>query len=129
MDQSTLIAAFAAAFGSMMLGALWYSPVMFGTPWKRLVQNPEAKEPNAAIAYGGAFGLMLLGAVVFGAFIGVDPDLGFALGAGASAGLAWAAGSLWISYLFEARPLKLGLINGGFLIVQYTLFGLVFGLL
>lgn len=126
MTLSTLIAALVAAAVAMVLGGLWYSPVLFGNAWRRL--TALEKDPDPLMAYGGAFLLMVTGALVFGAFIGPEPSLALALGAGGSAGLAWAAGSLWISYLFEARSVRLGLINGGYHIAQYTIFGLVFWL-
>lgn len=113
----------------MVLGGLWYSPALFGNAWKRLAEVPDEAGSNPTITYGGAFILILIAALIFGAFIGADPDLGFALGAGLSAGLAWAAGSLWISYLFEGRSLKLGLINGGYHTLQYSLYGLFFAIL
>lgn len=114
---------------AMVVGGLWYSPLLFGNAWKRLADVPDDADANPTVTYGGAFALILLAAVIFGAFIGADPDLGFALGAGVSAGFAWAAGSIWISYLFEGRSLKLGLINGGYHIVQYTLYGLFYAIL
>lgn len=128
MDMSLFLAALAASVGAMVLGGLWYSPMLFGTAWQRLLGPAEQPVRSAAVIYGCSFVLILLGALVFAGFIGPEPGLAFALGAGLSAGLAWAAGSLWIVYLFENRPLKLGLINGGYMIAQYTLFGLVFGL-
>lgn len=129
MDSSTIIAAGVGSVAAMILGGLWYSPVLFGNAWKRLAQVPDDGDVNPAFVYGGAFVLTLVAALTFGAFIGTEPELGFALGAGVSAGVAWAAGSLWISYLFEGRSLKLGLINGGYHILQYTLFGLFFAIL
>ena len=41
--------------------------------------------------------------------------------------LAWVAASLGISYLFEQRPLKLWLINGGYHTLQFTLYGAIIG--
>ena len=79
---------------------------------------------NPALTFGLAFVRLLISAGVFGAFIGSKPELGFSLMAGLSAGIALAAGSLWISYLFENRPLRLGLINGGYHIAQYSIYGL-----
>ena len=52
-----------------------------------------------------------------------------ALGAGFSAGLCWVAASYGISYLFERRPLALWLINGGYHTIQFTMFGLILGLM
>jgi hypothetical protein len=51
------------------------------------------------------------------------------LGAGASAGIFWVAGSLWTNDLFEGRPFALTLINGGYHIVKFVLIGLSFALL
>lgn len=126
MTLSFVLATLICATVAMVIGGLWYSPILFGNTWKRLAKPPE-QGPHPGLMYGGAFLLMLLGAGVFGAFIGAEPDLGFSVAAGASAGVAWAAGSLWISYLFEARPLRLGLINGSYHVVQYTAFGFIFG--
>lgn len=128
MDISTILAALAASTCAMIVGGLWYSPMLFGIAWQRLLGPSEQPTRSAVVVYCGAFVLILLGALVFAAFLGPEPDLTFALGAGVSAGLAWASGSIWIVYLFENKPLKLGLINGGYLIAQYTLFGLIFGL-
>ncbi len=129
MDATLLIAALAGAVGGIVFGAVWYSPALFGNAWRRLSRLPDDHAPNPAVTYGGAFALLFLAAAVFGAFLGPDPGLGFALGAGLSAGVTWAAGSLWISYLFEGRPLRLGLINGGYHTGQFVLYGLAFALL
>ncbi|MEO1245880.1 MAG: DUF1761 domain-containing protein [Pseudomonadota bacterium] len=128
--QFNVLAVLVASGAAMLLGGLWYSPLLFESRWRRLVSKREDQETsNPAIVYGGAFLLILLGAAVFHAFLGPDPELGFALGAGLGAGIAWAAGSIWISYLFEGRAGGLYLINGGYHTAQYILFGLIFGLL
>ncbi len=129
MEISTLIAALAGSVAAMVLGGIWYSPVFFGSAWQRLASVPDSAQANPLLTYGGAFALIFVGAIVFGAFIGTSPDIGFAVSAGLGAGVAWAAGSLWISYIFEGRPLRLALINGGFHILQYGLIGLAFGFL
>jgi len=61
-------------------------------------------------------------------FLGPRPAPMFATAAGLSAGLCWVAGSFGINYLFEQRPLRLFLINGGYHTVQYTVIGAVLGL-
>jgi hypothetical protein len=125
------IAVIAAAVSAFLLGGIWYSPVLFATPWMRLsgVTAEQAKSGNMALIFGGTFVLSLIAAAVFGLFLGPDPALPFALGAGVSAGLCWVAASLGINYLFEQKPLGLFLINGGYHTLQFTLYGLVFGLL
>jgi len=125
-----VIAVLVASVAAMFLGGLWYSPLLFEKQWRQLVALPADHAPaNPALIYGGAYLLMLLSAAVFHAFLGPKPDFGFAVGVGVAAGIAWAAGSLWISYLFEGRPRGLYFINGGYHIAQYTVYGLVFGLI
>ena len=63
----------------------------------------------------------------FGATAAGSVQSGWA-GAGFAAGLCWVAAALGIDYLFERRPLSLWLINGGYHMLQFTLFGLILGL-
>ena len=131
MEGVNLVAVGVAAIAAMTLGGLWYSPLLFEKPWRRSIAggDDEGANGNPVVVYGLAFVWMLVGAFVFAMFIGPDPELGFALGAGAGAGFAWVAGSLSISYLFEGRATTAHLINGGFHTLQYTLYGLVLGLM
>ena len=50
-------------------------------------------------------------------------------GAGFSAGLCWVGAAYGINYLFERRPLGLWAINAGYHTLQFTLFGLIVGLM
>jgi hypothetical protein len=130
MPEINILAVLAAGASSMILGALWYSPVLFGKAWSAAsgVTEAQAKSANMAKTMGGAFVLVLIGAAVFAMFLGPRPAPMFATAAGLSAGLCWVAGSFGINYLFEQRSLRLFLINGGYHTLQYTLIGLVLGL-
>jgi hypothetical protein len=130
MNRINLMAVIAAAASAFLLGGLWYSPALFAKSWMREagLSEAQARSGNPALMFGGAFALSLVAAFVFAMFLGPAPALGFALGAGSSAGLCWVAASLGINYLFERRPLKLFLINGGYFTLQFTLYGLVLGL-
>src|SRR5215203_1822125 len=114
--QMNVWAVLAAGVASLFLGGLWYSPALFGSAWLRATGIPEekARSANMGAVMGSAFVLSLIGAAVFALFLGPQPELGFAMGAGFSAGLCWVAGSFGINYLFEQRPLRLFLINGGY---------------
>lgn len=118
----------AAALASFVLGGLWYSPVMFVKPWRRLsgVTEEQAKS-NFAVILVAAFVLAFIAAAMFAVFLGKQTPL-VATGYGFSAGLCWVATSFGINYLFERRPLGLFLINGGYHTVQFTLIGLILGL-
>jgi hypothetical protein len=119
-----------AALSAFFLGGLWYSPVLFGRSWQRETGLDDAalKRRSPALIFGGGFVLSLIASAVFALFLGPHPSLNLALGAGVSAGLCWVAASFGINYLFEAKSLKLFLINGGYHTLQFTLMGLVFGL-
>ena len=123
-------AVLAAGVSSLVLGAVWYSPVLFARVWMRESGTTEekARAANPAKTLGLTLVLALIGAAVFAAFLGPKPAPGFATAVGFTAGLSWVAGSFGINYLFEQRSLKLLLINGGYHTLQYTLIGLILGL-
>lgn len=131
MPDVNWIAVIACGVASLVLGGLWYSPVLFGGAWQRAagLSDERAKSGSMGLIFGGAFLLSLIAAYVFGMFLGPDMPIAGTVGAGFAAGLCWVAASYGISYLFERRPLALWLINGGYHTVQFTLFGLIFGLL
>ena len=125
------LAVLTAAVSAFVLGGLWYSPLLFAGPWMRLSgQSQESlKSGSPAMIFGGAFLLSLIAAAIFAMFLGPRPGIQFATSAGLAAGLGWVAASLGILYLFERRPVGLWLINGGYVTLQFTLYGLVLGLM
>jgi hypothetical protein len=68
----------------------------------------------------------LIAACVFAAFLG-PADIGFGTAAGAAAGVGWVATSFAINYAFEQRPLSLFLVNAGYHVAQFTLYGFCIG--
>ena len=131
MPEVSYIAIIVAGIGSYALGGLWYSPWFFGKVWQREagVTDEQIKTGNMAKIFGLSFVLALLAAWNFGNFLGPRPSLALGLGAGASAGLLWVAGSFGINYLFERKSLKLFLINGGYHTLQFAIIGLVLALM
>lgn len=128
MPDINVLAVLAAAVSSFVLGGLWYSPILFGAVWSREAGVPEKGTGHPAMVFGLAFVLSLVAAAVFAMFLGPDPALRFAVGAGFAAGLFWVAASFGINYLFANRTLKLWLIDGGYHTLQFTLYGLILGL-
>jgi Protein of unknown function (DUF1761) len=123
-------AVLAAGLSSMILGALWYSPLLFGATWMREsgMTEDKARSANLVKTMSTAFLLSVIGAAVFAMFLGPTATPIFGVSVGFAAGLCWVAGSYGINYLFEQRSLRLFLINGGYHTVQYTLIGLILGL-
>jgi hypothetical protein len=131
MPEVNWMAVALCAVSSLVLGGIWYSPMLFAKPWQRAagLSDEQAQSGNMAMIFGLAFLLSLIAAYVFAMFLGTEMSLGASTAAGFSAGLCWVAASYGISYLFERRPLTLWLINGGYHTVQFMLFGLILGLL
>jgi len=131
MPEVNLWAVLLCGVGSLVLGGLWYSPPVFAKSWQRETGLTEEglKTGSMAMIFGVAFLLSLIAAYVFGAFIGRDMSLGVSIHAGLLAGLGLVGAAFGINYLFERRSLKLWLINAGYHTLQFTMFGLVFGLM
>jgi hypothetical protein len=125
------IAIGAAGLSAFLLGGMWYAPPLLGKAWQSAagLSDEQLAAGNQAQIFGLAAVLSILAATVFSMFLGPKPEMGFAIGAGASAGLCWVGATLGILYLFERRSLKLWLINTGYATIQFTLYGAVLSLL
>ena len=124
------LAVLAAGLANFIVGGLWYSPVMFVKTWKaELGVGPDApaKPRSMAVMLAGTFVLGLVQAGRFAVFLGQQPPL---MGAayGLAAGVCWVATAFAINYMYAGRSLKLFLIDGGFNVVVFTLYGLILGL-
>ncbi|MGH7720027.1 MAG: DUF1761 domain-containing protein [Gemmatimonadaceae bacterium] len=131
MPTVSLLATLVGTVLGFVLGALWYGP-LFGKAWMEehgFTAEKLRADFNPAKTYGTTFVLGLIAAYVFGMFLGPDPALGFALGAGLAAGICWVATSLATNYLFEGKSVRLMLINGGYHAIRFALIGLAFGVL
>ena len=123
MNHFAIIVAAASSFAR---GGRWYSPVLFGAAWNR--ENGGVPPPgHPARVFGAAFVFSLAAAYALAWWLGPAPALEAALGKGALAG-AMVAASFGINYQFAQRSGRLWLIDGGYHLAQFLLFGLVLGL-
>jgi hypothetical protein len=128
MDFSKVnyLAVVAAALSSFLIGGLWYSPILFAKAWMREAGIPEERlRENVAGVFGGALVLAFVIAFNLSLFLGTEASIAWGAGAGALAGVGWAAMSLATVFLFERRSLMLIVIDGGYLAVSYTVMGAV----
>lgn len=118
-----------AALSTFVLGGVWYSPILFSKAWMEGAGLTEAqvKAGSPARIFGGAFLLALVMSANLAAFLAGPPNLGWGVAAGGLAGVGWVVASLGILYLFERRPLKLFLVNGGYLTLAFVLMGGILG--
>lgn len=130
MPAINWFAVIAAALSMFVLGALWYSPLLFVKPWIRAagLDVDVEKRGNFAVILATSFVLTLVMATNLAFFVAGVPDLVAVVGYSVAAGFGWAALSLWVISLFERRPFNYVLINGGYLTVGFVIMGLILGL-
>jgi len=124
------VAVLAAALSSFLIGGVWYSPVLFANAWMREAGIPEERlHENMSKVFGGSFVLSFVIAMNLAFFLGHNAGIAWGAGAGALAGVGWAAASLATVFLFERRSTTLIVIDGGYLAVSYTVMGAVIGVM
>lgn len=119
-----------AALSSFMLGGIWYSPWLFGRVWLEGcgLTDLDLKNSDPKMIYGVVLLLSLLIAFSMAVLLGKDPTLVEAILLGLLTGLGFVSAAFGISYIFEQRPLKLFLVNGGYHLVQFILNAVVLSL-
>ena len=131
MDLTKLnfIAVVAAAACSFLIGGVWYSPILFGRIWLKEsgLTDERLRRRNMGLVFGTSFVLSLVIALNLAAFLAGPPNLAWGVAAGALAGIGWVAAGLGITYVFEARPLKLFLVNAGYHAVTFMVMGGLLG--
>lgn len=123
-----LFAVLSAATLTFIVGALWYSPLLFARVWMRdngLVEDDL--RTGVGSVFAGAIVCALIQAFVLALFLGPTADLRFGAVTGVLVGLGWVAPALATTFVFERRPRRLVLVDAGYHIVSYTLMGAVLG--
>jgi hypothetical protein len=129
MTGINFLAVLVAAASSFALGGLWYSKALFLGPWQRaagLAGQAEMKHPPSVFAISFVF--CLVAALAFAWWLGPSPPLGEAVLKGLIVGACFVAASFGVNYQFAGRSMALWLIDAGYHVVQFALFGLVLGL-
>lgn len=122
------LAILAAAVSMFVIGGLWYS-LLFAKPWQRAAGvTDDQLTSGAPRIFIGSGVIALVIAASLAAFIGTG-GVTFGLLAGLAAGLTFVAAALGILYLFERRSLKLWAIDAGYVVVAFTVMGLLIGLI
>jgi Protein of unknown function (DUF1761) len=127
-----LWAVLVAAFSTMLVGFLWYSPLLFARPWMVLMgYDPEDKEKlkemrkGAGKMYGLSFLASLVSAAVLAKIVAITTvntalygmKIGFAMW------LGFVTTVQFTSVLFARQKVKLYLINTGYQLVCYLVMG------
>jgi len=118
-----------SALAFFMIGAIWYSPVLFANSWiKELgITKEEMAKGSMVKTFGISFLLMLVMAFNLAAFIGNGMGIQFGATAGALTGIGWVALAIGINYLYERKSFRIWLINAGYMAVSFTVMGAIIG--
>jgi hypothetical protein len=129
MPEISWIAVLLCGLVTLVIGGVWYSPLMFARVWQREagLSDETLRTGSVPLRLASAFMLGAIAGAVFALFIGHEMTVAQATAAGAAAGIAWVAAAFGINYLFEHRSLRLWAINGGYHAVQFTAFGAIIG--
>ncbi|HEY3933812.1 MAG TPA: DUF1761 domain-containing protein [Gemmatimonadales bacterium] len=134
MPDVNYLAVLVAAISAFILGALWYSPMLFARSWMAesgVTMEMIRTDPTAARRYTIAFIAAVIAAYAMAVLL-VRPDhhsLVIGIKRGFAGGVCWVAMSFASSYAFERRSLRHWIINSGYYVVQFTVMGAVLGIM
>ncbi len=117
LNHINWLAVLVGGLAYFFLGALWYSPVLFGKKWQgynaALMSDPNAKKGAGGIMVLSAILMIVcaLGLALLATRFGISGWVG-GLKLGILTGICFAGTAVHISYVYEKRPLGLHLING-----------------
>ncbi len=120
-----------AALSNLLVGALWYSPLMFYKGWKdeNKLTDEDLKKVNPGKLYSISTLLSLIICYNLAFFLGDDKtDWIWGTTAGFLAGFGWAALIFAAIALYEQKSIRYILINGGYITVYFTLIGFILGI-
>jgi surface polysaccharide O-acyltransferase-like enzyme len=123
------LAVLVAAILNMALGALWYSPAVFGKAWMELVGfKPEDAQKRMA-GMQRAYSLTFVASFVMAYALArvlwyakVD-SMGAGIMIGLLAWIGFVAATHGSNYLFEGKPFRLFTINAGYYLVALVIMG------
>lgn len=120
------LAIIGAALSTFIIGGIWYS--VFEKPWMATnnFNKDDLKKRNMPLVFGLSFLFSFIMSLNLAMFIGKE-DVIFGTIAGFMTGFGWVAFAISIIALFEKRSLKYVLINGGYMVVSFTLMGAILG--
>jgi surface polysaccharide O-acyltransferase-like enzyme len=131
-----LLAVLACAIAGMVVGFLWYSPMLFANPWMKLMgldPNDKAKiaemQKSAGPSYAMSFVASILTAFVLGKIIAVSGETSpvDGLKIGLVVWLGFVTTVQLTNALFSRQPNKLYMINTGYQLVCYVVMGAILG--
>jgi hypothetical protein len=133
LSNINFLALAVAAIASFALGALWYSPVLFGKMWQKALGYTDEylNQGNMALIFGSSFVLIFLMdfglAVILQGHAGRDVSMTSGLLYGFLLGVFFVAASTGINYLYQRKSILLWAIDAGYQVLYLTMTGAILG--
>ena len=125
------IAVFVCAVMSLVIGGLWWSPLLFAKTWQKEngLTDEQLAGANTLKTFGLTFLLAWLMSYNLAFFLGAPGTTWqWGLIAGLLTGVGWVAAMFIVIALFEQRSLKYILINCGYITVYFAMIGFILGI-
>jgi hypothetical protein len=123
------LAVLIATIVTMVLGFLWYSPILFSNAWvKEMGLKMEGMSGGGPLTYVLTALTALFGALILAILVSMVGERTIA--SGVTVGILIGIGisvKIGMNFLFESRTLKLYLITIGYHLVSYLLTGIIIG--
>src|ERR1051326_8562032 len=132
LSQLNYVAVLVCTIVYFLIGATWYSPVLFAKKWTGLNAHldQEKGRNHSPLLFANAFfcaALASFGAAVLISLIGITA-IGAAIKFGLLCGICFGFTSLSMSYMFGQRSIILLLIDAGYHIVALTVVSVILGM-
>jgi L-lactate permease len=119
-----------AGISYLIIGSLWYSPLLFGKQWIRLNgftdEDFKTNKPMWMILLL-SFLSAAIASYLISAVLGPNPNPEFGALVGIAIALCWITMSKLTDVLFENKPVKLFLLHAGFDVVSFMVMGAIIG--
>ncbi len=124
-----VVTAFVAAFVYMLIGAFWYSKLLFGKTWEKLAALPSTAFSYKWLRYLIAF----LSAYIMAVFLSIVEAF---MGSASTMDGVYIGIGIWLGFiattqlslvLWGKKPFRLYLIDNGFFFCGYAVMGGIIG--
>lgn len=122
-----------SALAFWVLGALWYSPILFSNRWQKEVgfKEEDITKSNMFIVFGASFLLMLFMVwalnFVINSHKAENVNLWMGMTYGLFVGFFFSMLTMGINYLYQRRSVVLWLIDGVYVVVGLGIAGAILG--
>ncbi len=119
-----------AAISYLIIGSLWYSPLLFGKLWIKLIgfcDEDFKRSQRLWVIFVFSFCSAFIASFLISAVLGPKSNAEFGAVVGAAIALCWITMSKLTDVLFENKPVKLFLLHAGFDVVTFMVMGAIVG--